>query len=106
MSDLGDIVNKAGKDAWNTVSAKETWNKVGAALQGTRESLTDWSKEAWLNSKAGVDCLRDAGSDAKAILACRRNLHQSFGKSGANDLAFNFFISACLLLLLLLARQS
>ena len=88
------------------MNAKETWNTLGAALQGTKESLTDWSKEAWLNSKAGVDCLRDAGSDANAILACRRNLHQSFGKSSANDLSYNFFISACLLLLLLLAGQS
>merc|ERR1719153_965806 len=85
-------------DAWSSVSSKETWNTVATALEGAGQDALAWSKEAWVNSKAGVECLTEAGSNSEAILECRKNLYTA---SGASALSFNFFVGATIVALLI-----
>jgi len=98
FSDVGDTLSGAFSSAWDTVSKKETWNTVAGVLQGAGEDAVAWSKEAWVNTQAGVDCLTEAGSDSEAILECRKNLYTA---SGASALSFNFFVGATIVALLI-----
>jgi len=98
FSDVGDTLSGAFSDAWSSVSSKETWNTVANALEGAGQDALAWSKEAWVNSKAGVDCLTEAGSNADAILECRKNLYTA---SGASALSFNVFVGASIVALLI-----
>ena len=81
FSDVGDTLSGAFSDAWSSVSSKETWNTVATALEGAGQDALAWSKEAWVNSKAGVECLTEAGSNSEAILECRKNLYTASGAS-------------------------
>jgi hypothetical protein len=83
----------------DTLGSQETWNTVQQAFENAGESAVDWTKEAWASSGAGIQCLKDAGSDTEAILACRTNLHSSLG--GAAAATFNLFLGAGLAILLL-----
>jgi len=98
FSDVGDTLSGAFSDAWSSVSSKETWNTVATALEGAGQDALAWSKEAWVNSKAGVECLTEAGSNSEAILECRKNLYTA---SGASALSFNFFVGATIVALLI-----
>ena len=98
FSDVGDTLSGAFSSAWDTVSKKETWNTVATALEGAGQDALAWSKEAWVNSKAGVECLTEAGSNSEAILECRKNLYTA---SGASALSFNFFVGATIVALLI-----
>ena len=98
FSDVGDTLSGAFSDAWSSVSSKETWNTVATALEGAGQDALAWSKEAWVNSKAGVECLTEAGSNSEAILECRKNLYTA---SGASALSFNFFVGATIVVLLI-----
>jgi len=98
FSDFGDTLSGAFSSAWDTVSKKETWNTVAGVLQGAGEDAVAWSKEAWVNTQAGVDCLTEAGSDSEAILECRKQLYTA---SGASALSFNFFVGATIVALLI-----
>merc|ERR1719323_2575971 len=98
FSDVGDTLSGAFSSAWDTVANKETWNTVAGVLQGAGEDAVAWSKEAWVNTQAGVDCLTEAGSDSDAILECRKQLYTA---SGASALSFNFFVGASIVALLL-----
>jgi len=98
FSDVGDTLSGAFSSAWDTVSKKETWNTVAGVLQGAGQDAVAWSKEAWVNTQAGVECLTEAGSDSEAILECRKNLYTA---SGASALSFNFFVGATIVALLI-----
>merc|ERR1719403_649332 len=98
FSDVGDTLSGAFSDAWSSVSSKETWNTVATALEGAGQDALAWSKEAWVNTKAGVECLTEAGSNSEAILECRKNLYTA---SGASALSFNFFVGATIVALLI-----
>jgi len=98
FSDVGDTLSGAFSDAWSSVSSKETWNTVATALEGAGQDALAWSKEAWVNSKAGVECLTEAGSNSTAILECRKELYTA---SGASALSFNFFVGASIVALLI-----
>jgi len=98
FSDVGDTLSGAFSSAWDTVANKETWNTVADTLKGAGVDAVEWSKEAWVNSKAGVDCLTEAGSNSTAIFECRKNLYTA---SGASALSFNFFVGASIVALLI-----
>ena len=46
-------------------------------VEGAGESAVSWTKEAWVSSKHGIQCLKEAKGNAEAILDCRKNLHSS-----------------------------
>jgi len=74
LSDLADTISAAAQSVANTLGSHETWDSVQAAFESA--GVSDWYLEAWVSTEAGVQCLKDAGSDTETILACRRNLHQ------------------------------
>ena len=46
-------------------------------VEGAGESAVNWTKEAWVSSREGIQCLKDADGDTEKILDCRKNLHSS-----------------------------
>jgi len=99
LSDIGDTLSGAASSVANTLGSKETWDTVSQAFEDAGESAGAWANEAWASSSEGIQCLKDAGSDTDAILACRKNIHSSLG--GAAAASFNLFLGAGLALLLL-----
>jgi hypothetical protein len=95
ITDLGDTISGAAQ----ALGDKETWDKVQGAFESVGVSAADWASEAWASTEAGAKCLKDAGADTDAILACRTNLHSSLG--GAAAATFNLFLGAGLAVLLL-----
>jgi len=100
LSDIGDSLSSAAHSVANTLGSQETWDSVSAAFASVGDSAANWATEAWASSEAGVQCLKDAGSDTQAILDCRTNLHTSLG-GAATAATFNLFLGGCLALLLL-----
>ena len=98
FSDVGDTLSGAFSDAWSSVSSKETWNTVATALEGAGQDALAWSKEAWVNTGAGIECLKNAGSNADKMIECRKELYTA---SGASALSFNFFVGASIVALLI-----
>jgi len=98
FSDVGDTISGAFSDAWNTLANKETWNTVATALEGAGQDALAWSKEAWVNTGEGIECLKNAGSDADKMIECRKKLYTA---SGASALSFNFFVGASIVALLI-----
>jgi|ERR1712126_658573 len=98
FSDVGDTLSGAFSDAWSSVSSKETWNTVATALEGAGQDALAWSKEAWVNTGEGIECLKNAGSNADKMIECRKELYTA---SGASALSFNFFVGASIVALLI-----
>jgi len=98
FSDVGDTISGAFSDAWNTLANKETWNTVATALEGAGQDALAWSKEAWVNTGEGIECLKNAGSNADKMIECRKELYTA---SGASALSFNFFVGASIVALLI-----
>merc|ERR1719403_666298 len=75
FSDVGDTLSGAFSSAWDTVSKKETWNTVADTLKGAGVDAVEWSKEAWVNTGAGIECLKNAGSNSDKMIECRKELY-------------------------------
>jgi hypothetical protein len=99
LSDLGNTISGAAQSVASTLGDEQTWKQVEAAFESAGDSAVDWTKEAWVSSKDGIQCLKDANGDTDAILACRKNVHGSLG--GAAAATFNLFLGAGLAVLLL-----
>jgi len=99
LTDIGNQISGAASSVADTLGSQETWNTVQAAFENAGESAVNWTNEAWVSSQAGVQCLKDAGSDTTAIVACRTNLHSSL--AGASSATFNLFLGAALAILIL-----
>jgi hypothetical protein len=99
ISDFGDTLSGAAQSVASTLGDKKTWDQVSAAFESAGDSAANWAEEAWASSADGVKCLKEAGADTDAILACRTNLHSSLG--GAAAATFNLFLGAGLAVLLL-----
>ena len=98
FSDVGDTLSGAFSSAWDTVANKETWNTVADTLKGAGVDAVEWSKEAWVNTGAGIECLKNAGSNSDKMIECRKELYTA---SGASALSFNFFVGATIVALLI-----
>ena len=102
-SDFKDKISKAAQSAWDNLSDPETWNKVQEAINEAGGDALDWSMEAWVSSKEGVDCLKNATNTdinqnaTQAVLDCRTQLLGS----GANVATFNIFLGAGIAVLIL-----
>jgi hypothetical protein len=99
LDDIGSSLSGAASSVAETLGSEETWNSVSQAFEDAGESAVNWTSEAWVSSTEGVKCLKDAGSDTDAILACRKNLHSSL--AGAAAATFNLFLGAGLAVLML-----
>jgi len=99
LTDIGNSISSAAHSVAGTLGSQETWNTVQAAFENAGESAVNWTTEAWASSQEGIQCLKDAGSNTTAILACRANLHSSL--AGASSATFNLFLGAGLAVLLL-----
>merc|ERR1719403_240761 len=97
FSDVGDSISGAFSDAWNTLANKETWDTVATALEGAGQDALAWSKEAWVNTGEGIECSKNAGSNADKMIECRKELYTA---SGASALSLNVFVGASIVALL------
>jgi len=100
LTDITDAISDAASSVADKLGDEETWKTVSQAFEDAGESAVNWTKEAWASSEAGIQCLKEAGSDTEKILACRKNLHSSLG-GGAASATFNLFLGAGLAVLLL-----